>query len=926
MKKNKLFENVWQGSHLMWKRRGGALALALVMTASATATPAMANTTVELEQTVVSAEEDTSVLPTGGVIYDIEEVPEVATVAPANFSVVQMYASSGSLAAGSEKYGYSHLSTAQKAFYDDCLAAIEVFLSGDYKNKDFSSSENNTTVTSVDYSKHGLAIADATAAYYCLRDDYPELYWLWYGFAYSSKELMLQIGADYYTAAARAEMDAAITSEINEYKSAVSGLTDTYEIVRTVHDKLVTDVEYAYDSNKQPVDELWAHSIAGVVDGHNEVVCEGYSKMFQLVLNELDIENVYMVGTADGGGHAWNGVKIDDEWLYVDTTWDDTGAGKGGGGIRYAYFCIPASVFTDSHTENTPSNSGSNWLYAIPKMSESSDYTFYARYNCDFTSLILEDDVKKQLETAGKSVPGDYIHALGNKSVMECLAPLTNVWSYSNNPDGNYVMYIDATDYKVQYPAIGITMSETALEIDRDTEKTAKLSVTLEASGGMCDDAVRWSVSSSNVSVVPSADGRSALITGKRNGFATVTATAVKGGVSASCIVEVKGESETENIYSDSAFSKAPTEEELTFWVNGGNVGKTKDTKYNYKSRTLYTDIKASTITTTDAKGKTKEKKGKLVVGVTTSAEQPTLTKNKIVDAEAAKVAKATINAKTGAIKVTAQKQTGTVYVWVIDTGDAGAVAYTKLNVIAAPSKIYVNDAAYDADSREVVKKETMAIDSSLKVYLEPLVKNKEATIAEGGSYYVTFSKGGEEYVKVSEIEGSKYGYIITPIAMNAAKPGKTVKVTVNFVCTENNKKASVSITITNPVKTVAYEAGSGLTLKEADTFTIPYSEDSKQEATVHFNPTLTNSEYDTTDKMKVYAISGENGYSIDEKGKIKAVKPSGDAAKMKASLSKDKKSIIVKVPKGLAVGTKAYFMLYYNGNSCNAFSVEVVE
>ena len=35
-----------------------------------------------------------------------------------------------------------------------------------------------------------------------------------------------------------------------------------------------------------------------------------------------DFDNVYIVGMAGGGGHAWNAVGMDDGWFYVDATWD----------------------------------------------------------------------------------------------------------------------------------------------------------------------------------------------------------------------------------------------------------------------------------------------------------------------------------------------------------------------------------------------------------------------------------------------------------------------------------------------------------------------------------------------------------------------------------------------------------------------------
>ena len=35
------------------------------------------------------------------------------------------------------------------------------------------------------------------------------------------------------------------------------------------------------------------------------------------------LECRFVSGTADGGGHAWNQVKVNRKWYYIDCTWDD---------------------------------------------------------------------------------------------------------------------------------------------------------------------------------------------------------------------------------------------------------------------------------------------------------------------------------------------------------------------------------------------------------------------------------------------------------------------------------------------------------------------------------------------------------------------------------------------------------------------------
>lgn len=61
-------------------------------------------------------------------------------------------------------------------------------------------------------------------------------------------------------------------------------------------------------------------------------VCEGYAQTFSKICSLLNIENEVIKGyvrnsyndigkIAPNTNHAWNAVKIDNEWLYIDTTW-----------------------------------------------------------------------------------------------------------------------------------------------------------------------------------------------------------------------------------------------------------------------------------------------------------------------------------------------------------------------------------------------------------------------------------------------------------------------------------------------------------------------------------------------------------------------------------------------------------------------------
>lgn len=99
----------------------------------------------------------------------------------------------------------------------------------------------------------------------------------------------------------------------------------TYEQVKAVHDYIVLHTAYderAAEQCGEPECYDPAYSAYGLLK-NNIAVCEGYAQVMTLLLDYIGIENYYVQGMADDELHAWNLVKVDDAYYYVDTTWDD---------------------------------------------------------------------------------------------------------------------------------------------------------------------------------------------------------------------------------------------------------------------------------------------------------------------------------------------------------------------------------------------------------------------------------------------------------------------------------------------------------------------------------------------------------------------------------------------------------------------------
>jgi len=86
---------------------------------------------------------------------------------------------------------------------------------------------------------------------------------------------------------------------------------------------------------------------------HGQAVCQGYALAFKLCMDILGIESKVILGMTPEGKHAWNAVKLDGEWYYIDVTWDDP-VPDAEGKVVYNYFNVPQWWIEQEHEIKAP--------------------------------------------------------------------------------------------------------------------------------------------------------------------------------------------------------------------------------------------------------------------------------------------------------------------------------------------------------------------------------------------------------------------------------------------------------------------------------------------------------------------------------------------------------------------------------------------
>lgn len=240
---------------------------------------------------------------------------------------------------------------------------------------------------------------------YAVLNDHPEIFWI-NGYSYSYLDNMFLSSSqkctvyidnfDFWNLSFnKEEMKEELNREVDKVAEQALQSGGAFEQVKYVHDYLVNKITYDHEATKYTTEEsiqdgfCYARSAYGALV-KNSVVCAGYAKGFQIIMNRLGYNCAYICGDTPLGYHAWNLIKLDNEYYWMDVTWDDVDSEDEIDVVYYNYFCVSDEILYRTHTPDI--------VPSVP-ICDSTEYEYYhtmGLYIDDYSLNKLTNALNKQ--------------------------------------------------------------------------------------------------------------------------------------------------------------------------------------------------------------------------------------------------------------------------------------------------------------------------------------------------------------------------------------------------------------------------------------------------------------------------------------------------------------------------------------------------
>lgn len=253
--------------------------------------------------------------------------------------------------------------------------------------------ENNITLKIKSYNKEVYNLDDLGYSSITVRGDgtiIGSTSTMTYTFDYSSNFKLLRAVKDNSLLSKLSDSELATIEFFKSIKAQIitDSMTD-YEKELAIHDYIVKNYKYVSGEEKS--------SYYDVTNFINEKTgyCEAYAYSFSILATLAELDNEIIFGSVDGVNHAWNAVKLANEYYYVDPTFDDTRTDKPE--ITYSFFNLDDEALLKTHTWDKAKNKN---LTALGKK-----YNYFIYNNSYFTTLSsLENYILQKIDNKEKVI------------------------------------------------------------------------------------------------------------------------------------------------------------------------------------------------------------------------------------------------------------------------------------------------------------------------------------------------------------------------------------------------------------------------------------------------------------------------------------------------------------------------------------------